>query len=93
MDIDFMVYAAPMFLILIGIEGVIVYYKQTKTYQFNDTINNLGSGIFEEISALPFRGLIIYSYYYLYEHYAFLSINTHSFFFLQRLCFVVVCDE
>lgn len=78
MDINFTVFASPAFLILIGIEWAIAHYKKNGLYQFNDTVNNFSSGILEEIGALPFRGLIIYSYYYLFEHYALLDINPDS---------------
>ncbi|MBL7526293.1 sterol desaturase family protein [Legionella bononiensis] len=78
MDINFMVLATPMFLVLIGLECLISYYKKKSLYHLNDSVNNFCSGILEETGALPFKGLIIYSYYYLYEHYAFFNINTHS---------------
>ncbi|CAM3026081.1 sterol desaturase-related protein [Legionella steigerwaltii] len=77
MDINLTVFAAPIFLILIGIEWFFTYYKQSQAYQFNDSINNFSTGIFEEIATLPVRGLIIFTYYYLYEHFAFFSINPH----------------
>lgn len=78
MDISLIVFAAPIFLILIGIEWSIAYCKKSNVYQFNDSINNFTTGIFEEIAALPVRGLIIFGYYYLYEHFAFFSIDPHS---------------
>src|SRR5687768_1647330 len=78
MDINFMLIASPMFLILIGIESIASIYKKTSLYHLNDTVNNFCSGILEEIGSLPFRGLIIFSYYYLYEHYAYFNINPHS---------------
>lgn len=78
MDISLTVFAAPVFIILIGLELLVVYYSKTNSYQFNDAINNLSSGILEEIASLPARGIIIFSYYYLYEHYAYLHINSHS---------------
>ncbi|WP_454780740.1 sterol desaturase family protein [Legionella sp. WA2022007384] len=77
MDINLTVFAAPIFLILIGIEWSISYYKKSGLYQFNDSINNLSAGILEEIAALPVRGLIIFGYYYLYEHFALFHINPH----------------
>lgn len=78
MDINFMLFASPMFLILIGIEYIISRYKKSRLYHLNDTTNNFCSGILEEIGSLPFRGAIIFSYYYLYEHYAYFNINPHS---------------
>ncbi|KTD54380.1 sterol desaturase-related protein [Legionella sainthelensi] len=79
MDINLTVFAAPIFLILIGIEILVAYYKKSNAFQFNDSINNLSSGILEEIASLPVRGLIIFSYYYLYEHHAYFHISPHSF--------------
>lgn len=73
MDINLIVFAAPIFLILIGIE---LLFK-SETYQFNDSINNFSAGIFEQIATVPARGLIIFGYYYIYEHSAFFSINPH----------------
>ncbi|KTC93218.1 sterol desaturase family protein [Legionella cincinnatiensis] len=78
MDINLTVFAAPIFLILIGIEVLVAYYRKSNAFQFNDSINNLSSGILEEIASLPVRGLIIFSYYYLYEHHAYFHINSHS---------------
>ncbi|KTD74667.1 sterol desaturase family protein [Legionella waltersii] len=80
MDIHLMVFAAPMFLILISIESIIDYYKQTKLYQFNDSINNFSSGILEEIASLPMRALLIFPYYYIHENFALFKINSHSIF-------------
>lgn len=80
MDINLMVFASPLFLILIGIETWVAYYKKSGVYQLNDSVNNFSSGILEEIGALPIKGLIIYSYYYLYEHYAIFNVNTQSIF-------------
>ncbi|PWY54875.1 sterol desaturase [Legionella qingyii] len=77
MDINLTVFAAPIFLILIGIEWSISFYKKSDVYQFNDSINNLSTGILEEIGALPVRGLIIFGYYYIYEHFALFNINPH----------------
>ncbi|KTD01380.1 sterol desaturase family protein [Fluoribacter gormanii] len=77
MDINLTVFAAPIFLILIGIEWSIAYYKKSGLYQFNDSINNLSTGILEEIAALPVRSLIVFGYYYLYEHFALFNINSH----------------
>ncbi len=73
-----MLLASPIFLILIGIEFIISIYKKNRLYLLNDTVNNFCSGILEEIGTLPFRGFILFSYYYLYEHYAYFTINPHS---------------
>lgn len=78
MEINYMVFASPIFLLLIGIEYFISVYKKNTLYQLNDSINNISTGIFEEIAALPFRGLILLSYYYIYNHYALFSIDTQA---------------
>lgn len=73
MDINLIVYAAPIFLILIVVE----WFLKSEAYQLNDSINNFSTGIFEQIASLPARGLVIFGYYYISEHYALLSINPH----------------
>ncbi|MCL9684703.1 sterol desaturase family protein [Legionella maioricensis] len=78
MSINFIVLAAPVFLILIVLEYFISRYKRASLYYFNDSINNFCSGILEQIGALPIRGLLIYSYYYLYEHHAFFHFSPFS---------------
>lgn len=78
MDIHFMVFASPIFLILIVIECLLSLRNHTSLYQLKDTVNNFSTGILEEISALPIRGVIIASYYYLYEDYAFFHFNPKS---------------
>lgn len=78
MDINLMVFASPVFLILIGVELFFAYNKKLSVYQFNDSINNLGSGILEEIGSLPVKGLILYGYYHLYEHYALFYVSPYS---------------
>lgn len=55
MDINLMVFASPLFLILIGIETWVAYYKKSGVYQLNDSVNNFSSGILEEIGALPIK--------------------------------------
>lgn len=80
MDINITLFAAPIFIILIIIEGLVAYYKKLNVYHFNDTVNNLSSGILEEIAALPVRGLVIFSYDFLYKHFAYFNINTQNVF-------------
>ncbi|HAU1321733.1 TPA: sterol desaturase family protein [Legionella pneumophila] len=80
MDINLMVFASPLFLLLIGIEYWVACYKKSGVYQLNDSVNNFSSGILEEIGALPIKGVIIYGYYYLYEHYAIFNVNPQSIF-------------
>ncbi|KTD62316.1 sterol desaturase family protein [Legionella shakespearei] len=78
MEISPLLFATPMFLLLIGIECFIALYKKTSIYRLNDTVNNFSSGILEELGALPMRGLIIFGYYYLYEHYSLFSFSPDS---------------
>lgn len=70
-----MVFASPLFLILIGIEFFYSLYKKTSLYKLNDSVNNFSTGILEEIGTLPLRGLLVYTYYYLYEHFAYFHIS------------------
>lgn len=78
MDISPLLFATPMFLLLIGIECFIARYKKSSVYRLNDTVNNFSSGILEELGALPARGFIIFGYYYLYEHYSLFNFSPDS---------------
>jgi len=53
MDINLIVFATPIFIILIGLEYVLSCYKPKALYQLNDTVNNLSCGILEEMGTLP----------------------------------------
>ena len=78
MSINLIVLSAPLFLILIVLEYFISRYKRASLYQFNDSINNFCNGILEQIGTLPIRGLLIYGYYYVYEHHAFFHFSPYS---------------
>lgn len=73
-----MLVAAPIFLLLIGIEYTISYFRKQPLYQLNDTVNNISSGILEEASVLPLKGLIFFCYILLYQHYALIQWDPHS---------------
>ena len=73
-----MVLASPVFLILIILECCLSINKKTSLYQFNDAVNNFTSGILEEIAALPTKGLLLYCYYYLFEHHAIFHFSPYS---------------
>ncbi|MDP3269930.1 MAG: sterol desaturase family protein [Legionella sp.] len=70
MDINLLVLASPVFLILIIAEYTRCLYKKLPHYQLNDSVNNFSTGIIEELGTLPLKGLILFCYYYLFEHYS-----------------------
>lgn len=76
MEINFIVFASPLFLLLIGIECYISLRNKTDRYQLDDSVNNFSTGILEEIGVLPMKGVILFAYYYLYEHYALLHFSS-----------------
>lgn len=78
MNIDLIVFASPFFILLIAIESWTSLKSKSSLYHLNDSVNNFSTGILEEIAVLPFRGLILYSYYYISEHYAILHPSSHS---------------
>lgn len=78
MDINFLILASPLFLLLIIGEYLLSRYKNKALYQLNDTVNNFSSGILEELGALPIKGLIILGYYYVYEHHALFQLPADS---------------
>lgn len=78
MNINLIVFATPFFILSILIGSWVSYKKNTTIYRLNDSVNNLSTGILEEVSALPVTGLILYSYHYLSTQYPLLHISTHS---------------
>lgn len=68
----------PVFLILMGIEYLAAKLRKTNCYDLNDFANNLSCGLLEQVVNVPLKGLLIFSYYYIYQHYAYFLIDTKS---------------
>lgn len=75
MNINYIAFAIPVFLILIGIEFLISRKQGKKFYSFNDTIANLNVGIAERLLDALTLGVFYFVYDYLYQHFAVFHIQ------------------
>ncbi|MGV3667889.1 MAG: sterol desaturase family protein [Leptospira bouyouniensis] len=64
-------FAIPVFFLLIGIEVYIGYRKNKDLYRLNDSIADLSTGIISQIWGLFQKGVGLYAYFYIYEHFRF----------------------
>lgn len=62
------IYAIPVFFILIGIELLIAKMSKLSYYRFNDAITNLSCGISSQISGVFLKTITFIGYTYLYQH-------------------------
>lgn len=77
-DGSIMVFAVPFFLLLILIEMYFSIRNKSGRYNFNDTVNNVSTGILEEVSALPIKAIILIVYNYLYLNYGYWQLDGTS---------------
>ncbi|WP_286265806.1 sterol desaturase family protein [Thalassotalea atypica] len=71
-------FAIPLFLLLIIIELIVDKMRGTQFYQFNDAINSLSIGIFSRITGILKAAIPISFYFYLYENFAIWSLSEQS---------------
>lgn len=62
------VYAIPVFFILIGIELLIAKMRNLSYYRLNDAVTNLSCGIGSQISGIFLKAFTFVGYLWLYEH-------------------------
>jgi len=70
MDLNFIVFAIPVFVITIAIELWISYRRKQQYYTFEDAITNLNIGIGSQAIGLLGKVLIFASYDYIYNHFS-----------------------
>jgi sterol desaturase/sphingolipid hydroxylase (fatty acid hydroxylase superfamily) len=74
MDINYIVFAIPVFFITIGIELWVGYRRKQQYYNFEDAITNLNIGIGSQAIGLLGKVLILASYDYVYHHFSFFQL-------------------
>jgi alkylglycerol monooxygenase len=72
---DIMIYAIPVFFILIGIELVVERVHQAEYYRLNDAMSNISCGIVQQVTGIFFKVISLGVYTLIYQHYRFLSIE------------------
>lgn len=73
--INWLAFAIPFFLLIIGLEYLLAKTRQKVFFRFNDSIANLSVGIAERLLDLFTVGAFYEVYNYLHHHYALLSIQ------------------
>ncbi|MFN8299293.1 MAG: sterol desaturase family protein [Chitinophagales bacterium] len=76
------VFAIPVFFLLIGLELLIGKMRQLSYYRYHDSITNLSCGIGSQVAGIFLKTATIFGYKYLFEHYALFTIPTNAFTFL-----------
>ncbi len=71
---SFIVFAIPVFFLLIGIEFLIDRLKQSNLYRFNDAVTNISCGISQQVTAVALKTLLLGGYWLLYEQYGIFDI-------------------
>jgi len=74
MNFNYIVFAIPVFFVLIGLELLVNKIRQGKAYRFNDAIANLNIGIGEQIFSVFLKAVLVMVYDYIYRHWALLEI-------------------
>ena len=62
------IFAIPVFFLLIGIEVLIARMRNLSYYRMNDAIANLSCGIGSQISGIFLKTFTFIGYTYLYQH-------------------------
>ncbi|MCC5791438.1 MAG: sterol desaturase family protein [Legionellaceae bacterium] len=78
MEINLVFILTPVFFLLMAIEYLCSLQKKRSQYHLSDFANNINSGVLEESIGLVLKGLLIFNYQYVFQHYALFSVDTAS---------------
>jgi alkylglycerol monooxygenase len=88
LNINPIVLSIPVFFILIGIELLVERFTHKELYRFPDAIANLSCGITSQLSGLFLKIFAVGIYQYLFEHFAFLTLEKTWLYWLVLLLLV-----
>lgn len=63
-----MLYAIPVFFLLMGLEVLLARLKKTTLYRFGDSVSNLSCGIQQQVTGVLFKTVLFAGYVWAYEH-------------------------
>lgn len=69
-----MLYAIPVFFLLIGIELLFARLSKSDLYSFPDAVTNISTGIISQVSGAVFKLVVFGLYFYLYENQRLMTI-------------------
>ena len=74
-----MLYAIPVFFLLIGIELLVGIWMERKFYRFSDALANISCGITQQVSGAILKLLGLGLYVFLYQHARIMDIPNNWF--------------
>jgi len=89
LNINPIVLSIPVFFLLIGIELLVERFTHQKLYRLPDAISNISCGITSQLSGLFLKVLGVGVYQFLFEHFAFFTLNSSSWVYWISLILLV----
>ncbi|GMW03901.1 MAG: hypothetical protein AMXMBFR84_50350 [Candidatus Hydrogenedentota bacterium] len=78
MVVNLIIYAIPVFFLLIGVELIVCWIAKRQYYRFNDTINDLSMGTVDQIGGAFLKSIVFVGYLYIYENHRLFDIPDQS---------------
>lgn len=78
MNVNYIIYAIPVFLFMILLEVLADYFTKKGTYRLNDAITNLGIGIGEQVISVFTRAFMLMLYDWVYQ-FRFVTLDSNVF--------------
>lgn len=85
----YIVYAIPVFFLLIGIELLVARRQGRQVYRLNDAITNISCGVAQQVFGVLMKGLLVLAYLAIYESWRLLTLAADQW-WVWVLCFVGV---
>lgn len=86
---NYILYAIPVFFLLIGVELLVARIMKRDVYHFSDAIANLSCGITQQVVGVLMRTLLFAGYIYLYENFQIWDLGVDKW-WVWVVCFVGV---
>jgi alkylglycerol monooxygenase len=85
----YIVYAIPVFFLLIGVELLVARLMKRDVYRLNDALSNLSCGIAQQVVGILMKGLLVVGYLYLHENHRLLDLGAELW-WVWVICFIGV---
>ncbi len=84
-------YAAPIFLLLIGIEVAYGYRQHNNTYRTQDAITSIATGLLSQSTRIITQSVLVTIYTFSYQHLTFIKLGNNVFVWLLGFVFFDLC--
>ena len=75
---NYVLYAIPVFFVLIGLELLVDRWRGVSTYRLADSINSLSAGVLSQVSGLLTKGLGLLTYGFAVQHLALFELSAQQ---------------